>query len=125
MSAAPKKTRAELIREKANRLNQAAAIVTPSVERNVAAEPEPVSASRRAPGKKAPAAAPSVKTKDVRSTVDLSPTEHAKLKLWCAQMAVELGQSRVTTQDVLATLVRRMLTDANLEEKIKRDLRAQ
>jgi hypothetical protein len=68
-------------------------------------------------------AAPEVQTKPVRSTVDLSPARHAALKRWSGEIAVEIGRSRVTTQDVLRALVVRLLTDEVLARKIQDDLR--
>lgn len=61
--------------------------------------------------------------KPIRSTVDLAPARHAALKAWCGETAVEIGRSRVTTQDVLRALVGRLLTDETLARKIRADLR--
>jgi hypothetical protein len=64
-------------------------------------------------------------TKPIRSTVDLSPARHASLKTWCQETAVEIGESRITTQDVLRVLVARLLTDETLARKIRADLRVE
>lgn len=70
-----------------------------------------------------PAAAPAAPhTKPVRSTVDLSPTQHASLASWRGQTAIEIGRSRVTTQDVFRALVDRLLSDDELAQTIARDL---
>jgi hypothetical protein len=60
--------------------------------------------------------------KPVRATVDLAPGQHAKLKAWCGETAVEFGRARVTTQDVLRALVDRLLRDEALAEAIRDDL---
>jgi hypothetical protein len=60
--------------------------------------------------------------KPVRATVDLSPGQHARLKAWCGQTAVEFGRARVTTQDVLRALVDRLLNDEALAAAIRDDL---
>jgi hypothetical protein len=60
--------------------------------------------------------------KPVRATVDLSPGQHARLRAWCGQTAVEFGRARVTTQDVLRALVDRLLRDEVLAAAIRDDL---
>lgn len=68
------------------------------------------------------AAAP-VQVKDVRQTVDLSPTQHKDLAAWCVETAETIGSTRVTRQAVLRALVGRLLTDETLARKIRDDLR--
>lgn len=66
--------------------------------------------------------APSVRARPVRKTVDLPPQRYAALTSWCAETAVQLGTSRVTGQQVLNSLVARLLTDETLARKIRADL---
>jgi hypothetical protein len=59
------------------------------------------------------------RVKDVRRTVDLSPTEHRQLSVWLNEAAAELGRARVTGQDVLRALVVELLTDDELSCRIR------
>jgi hypothetical protein len=59
------------------------------------------------------------RVKDVRRTVDLSPTEHRQLAVWLNEAAAELGRARVTGQDVLRALVVELLTDDELARRIR------
>ncbi|MDI5937932.1 MULTISPECIES: hypothetical protein [unclassified Micromonospora] len=61
--------------------------------------------------------------KPVRSTVDLAPDQHRRLADWLTTAAVELGRARLTKQEVMAALVRRLLVDDELAGAIKQDLR--
>jgi hypothetical protein len=62
--------------------------------------------------------------KPVRCTVDLTPGQHARLRAWCGDSAVELGRARVTTQDVLRALVDLLLADELLTRAIREELAA-
>lgn len=66
--------------------------------------------------------AATVRTKPVRRSVDLSPTQHARLTEWCAATASEIGASRVTGRDVFVALVDRLLSDPKLAIAVKADL---
>lgn len=79
-------------------------------------KPVPVS---QLPARDTPVA---VRGKPIRSTVDLPPTRHHELKSWCDETAIHLGRARVTTQDVMRTLVARLLEDETLSRKIRADL---
>jgi hypothetical protein len=57
-----------------------------------------------------------------RRSVELSLPQNAKLTEWCTETAVQLGTARVTAQDVLRALVRRLLTDETLAREIRADL---
>ncbi|SLH35508.1 hypothetical protein [Mycobacteroides abscessus] len=84
-----------------------------------------------APGPHEPTPAPpapttiAVRQKNVRRTVDLSPTAHRALDTWQRGAADRLGLARVTGQDVIAALVDQLLADADLSEQIIRTIAAQ
>lgn len=71
-----------------------------------------------------PTAAP-VRVKPVRRTVDLDPQAHRDLARWCDDAALDLGATRVTGQDVLATLVARLLRDDQLAQDVRDDIAAE
>lgn len=66
-----------------------------------------------------------VRQKNVRRTVDLSPSAHRGLDNWQRNTADRLGLARVTGQDVLAALVDRLLADDELAEQIVRAIAAE
>ena len=81
-------------------------------------------ADRRA-GRVLPApVAHEVEAKTYRQTVDLSGEHHAALTEWRTRMAVELGRSRLTTQDVLSALVAVLLDDADVTARVVDHIRA-
>jgi len=59
-----------------------------------------------------------VRQKNVRRTVDLSPSAHRGLDTWQRATADRLGLARVTGQEVLTALVDELLRDAELAERI-------
>lgn len=116
-------SKADQLRAKAARLAAAQAKTTDP-------EPAPTEAPERPPVKPVrvrdlpPRDTPvAVRGKPIRSTVDLPPARHHALRAWCDETAVQLGKARVTTQDVMRTLVARVLTDETLARKIRDDLR--
>jgi hypothetical protein len=96
------KTRAQEIAEKARKLAEAQI-----------ADP----ATRPAPAATQPLAKP------VRSTLDLPPATHRDLQAWLNESAVRLGRARLTKQDVLEALVKRLLVDETLTKLILADLK--
>jgi len=67
---------------------------------------------------------PAVREKDVRRTVDLSPTQHRRLDMWQREAADSLGYARVTGQEVLSALVDLLLEDADISTRVIRMLPA-
>lgn len=65
-----------------------------------------------------------VQTKPVRSTVDLSPVHHHDLDAWQSETAREIGQTRVTRQDVLRAAVALVLTDETVARRVRAQIRA-
>jgi hypothetical protein len=63
-----------------------------------------------------------VRDKPVRQTVDLTPVQHRALTQWRASAAEDLGQVRVTSQQVLGALVARLLADDHLSAQIRSDI---
>lgn len=102
------KTRAEQLREKAARLNakqDQAQVDAPTPPRSTAAE--------------TPLAKP------VRTTLDLPPAVHRDLQAWLNESAVRLGRARLTKQQALEALVRRLLVDETLAKLILADIKNQ
>lgn len=105
-------TAADRIKENAERLRQK----TPA--KLAADRDEPAAADVSAPARSPLAPASAVRQKNVRRTVDLSPTTHRSLDNFQRDTADRLGLARVTGQDVLAALVDRLLADGELAEQI-------
>lgn len=59
-----------------------------------------------------------VRDKDVRRTVDLSPSQHRSLDIWQRQAADALGYARVTGQEVLSALVDLLLDDQQVSSRV-------
>lgn len=106
-----------------------------SAARETAAEREARmtrAAAGRAEAKPPPVAAPPVagtrrpqvvRTKPVRTTVDMAPALHRKLKRWTAEAADELELADVPIAEVVRALVRRLTEDGELSDAVLDDLR--
>lgn len=107
-------TAADKIKENAERLRQKAPAKT------AIGQDEATASNNSAPVRSplAPTPATAVRQKNVRRTVDLSPTTHRALDNFQRDTADRLGFARVTGQDVLASLVDRLLNDSELAEQI-------
>lgn len=98
-------------------MSTAADRIKANAERLKRTAPTPVATTPTPP---APAAATpiAVRQKNVRRTVDLSPTAHRALDTWQRAAADRLGLARVTGQEVIAALVDQLLADTDLSEQI-------
>jgi hypothetical protein len=77
-------------------------------------------------GEKLPAVvAPSraARTKPVRMTLDLAPALHAEFDDWTTATFRELGLGRINRADVLRLLVRQLLDDPGMQERVAEALR--
>lgn len=67
-----------------------------------------------------PAAPPApARTRPVRQTVDLSPGRHTELATWRLDTALQLGRTRLTTQDVLAAAIDALLEDDVVARRVR------
>lgn len=71
----------------------------------------------------APRRPATVRTKPVRTTVDMAPELHRKLKRWLGGAADELEVADVPLADVVRVLVRRLVEDDELAAGVLEDLR--
>lgn len=102
-------TAADKIKANAERLRQKPSSTPPELSPTAEDDPAPSS----------PATTTSVvRQKNVRRTVDLSPTAHRGLDNWQRSTADKLGLARVTGQEVLAALVDELLSDSALSDRI-------
>jgi hypothetical protein len=68
--------------------------------------------------------APPAPAKDVRQTVDLPHARHLAFAAWRMETAVQLGRSRLTTQDALSAMVQVVLTDEVVARRVRAFLEA-
>ena len=61
----------------------------------------------------------------VRTTVDLAPAMHRELRALLADVAADLGRTRVTASDAHRVLVRRLLRDTDMRAQFLADCRDQ
>lgn len=119
---------ADDLRKNAQRFRQnrpaQTAVVTDHPETSDADSPRQGSAVPTPPPAEVIADEPIVapRQKGVRRTVDLSPNDHARLNTWQGQAAQQLGRARVSGQDVLEALVKRLLTDESLARQIRQEI---
>lgn len=86
-------------------------------ETQASARPPAVSSSPRS-------SAASTRTRPVKLTVNMSPVEHRKLKLWCAQAAADLELPEVAVSEVMRVLAARLQSDEDLAARVLADLAA-
>jgi hypothetical protein len=63
------------------------------------------------------------RTKPVRMTLDLAPALHAEFDDWTTGTFRQLGLGRINRADVLRVLVRQLLNDPEMQERVKKALR--
>lgn len=95
----------------------------PNVGDQIRKNAEQIAAQRKAGGTAKPPAKPGrgkppTRTKPVRCTVDLPPVLFRQLTEWQAQAAEQLGESRITKQQIMVALVYELLADTDLEEAV-------
>lgn len=97
-------------------MSTAADRIKANAERAAAARAAKAASSGRSTGTASAKPAPrthgtAVRQKPIRRTVDLPPELYRRLVDWQGNAAEQLGQSRVTSQDVFVALVYELLSD--------------
>lgn len=118
------KSAADKLREQmaAARAKTAAKPAAPAVHVDQVADADQAPVEKAVPAPRLSKAAP-VHTKPVRSTVDLAPVQHHDLDAWQSETARQIGQTRVTRQDVLRAAVALVLTDETVARRVRAQIR--
>lgn len=72
----------------------------------------------------APRRRATIRTRPVRTTVDMSPELHRRLKRWLADASDELEVTDVPLAMVVRVLVRRLVEDDDLAAAVLEDMRS-
>ncbi len=98
--------------------------IAASLTRESRRRPQPVTDAEAAPeaaaGESRPVA--SGVARKVRLTVDLMAPEFREFRHWREDTAEELGRAKVTNQDILRILVRQLLSDEELQARVRAQL---
>lgn len=78
-------------------------------------EPEPTSTP-------APTPTPATSGKKIRTTIDLTPVDHAQLRTWCSEAADKLGRPTVDKSKVWRALLHELTSDDALSERVLRHI---
>lgn len=118
---------AKAARLRARNAQQAPVLPEPAAEQEAPQEEADVRTSvptevSTSVAKSAPALPPAVRSKPVRMTVDLAPADHSDLSQLLLRAAGALGVARVSGQEVTSALIRRLLADPDLEQKVLSDV---
>lgn len=70
-----------------------------------------------------PEPAPGVRTKPIKTTVDLQPVEHRQFRRWCEETADELGLPAVASSEVVRVLIQLVQDDPALAARVRAELR--
>lgn len=70
-----------------------------------------------------PESAPAVRTKPIKTTVDLQPVEHRQFRRWCEETADELGLPAVASSEVVRVMIQLVQEDPALAARVRAELR--
>jgi hypothetical protein len=80
--------------------------------------PDPVTPKIVPEERPVPAVPRAARVKPVRMTLDLAPALHADFDDWTTRVTRQLGRGRVVRADVLRVLVRQLLEDEALQQRV-------